>query len=127
MYILIDNIDIVYCAAFCSEELNILFLQPTSNFINLCHEKMHLDRNSTSSFIFFNHKFQNIFIHNIIFSEEAISRIVINMNVRENFSKFQNDLYCYFQKIKFVRQESVNIFFQYLIFFNLLFSIILKF
>jgi hypothetical protein len=52
MSILIDNIDIVYSAAFCSEKLNILFLQPTSNFINLCHEKMHLDRNSTSSFFF---------------------------------------------------------------------------
>ncbi len=56
--ITIGKEDIIYCAAFCHEKINILFLHPTSYFTSLFREKTSiltetqcLDPNSQSKFI----------------------------------------------------------------------------
>ena len=55
--ITIGKEDIIYCAAFCHEKINILFLHPTSYFTTLFREKTSvltdtqcLDPNSQSEF-----------------------------------------------------------------------------
>ena len=94
--------DIVYCAAFCHEKLNILFLQPSNYFTGLFRETVgvtdtqSLDPDSTGKLTFKVSKRLSEFLFS--FQDEKQRRIIIVINYKRiNLSLYINE---YFKHMK---------------------------